>query len=202
VRLELTRRPFRGAIVKFTESSLPGAYVVDIDPIGDERGFFARTWCREEFQAFGLSGAIEQCSISLNRKRGTLRGMHYQTAPHDEVKLVRCTRGAIHDVILDLRVDSPTFCRWFAVELTGENGRTVYVPAGFAHGFQTLADESEVFYQISEPYRPEMARGVRWNDPTFQIEWPIPNPILSMRDRSFPDFSVSLEQIPICRKQS
>lgn len=187
--------------MKFTESFLPGAYVVDIDPIRDERGFFARTWCREEFQAFGLSSVVEQSSISFNKKRGTLRGMHYQAAPYEEVKLVRCTRGAIHDVILDLRADSPTFCRWFAVELTADNGRMVYMPAGFAHGFQALAEQSEVFYQISEPYRPETARGVRWNDPAFQIEWPIPNPILSVRDRGFPDFSVSLEQIPANKKE-
>jgi dTDP-4-dehydrorhamnose 3,5-epimerase len=187
--------------VKFTESSLPGAYVVDIEPIEDDRGFFARTWCREEFQAFGLSGVVKQNSISFNRKRGTLRGMHYQAAPHEEVKLVRCTRGAIHDVILDLRVESPTFCRSFAVELSADNGRMVYVPAGFAHGFQALADQSEVFYQISEPYRPGMGRGVRWNDPVFQIEWPIPNPILSARDRSFPDFSVSLDQVPANRNE-
>jgi dTDP-4-dehydrorhamnose 3,5-epimerase len=180
---------------------LPGAYVVDIDPVWDERGFFTRLWCRKEFQALGLSTDIDQCSISFSRKNGTLRGMHYQAAPLEEVKLVRCTRGAIHDVILDLRADSPTYCRWFAAELTADNGKMMYVPAGFAHGFQVLADQSEVFYQISEVYRPEMARGVRWNDPAFQIEWPIPNPILSARDRSFPDFSVSLEQIPANRKE-
>lgn len=167
---------------------------MDIDPIGDERGFFARTWCREEFRAFGLSSVVEQSSISFNQKRGTLRGMHYQAAPNEEVKLVRCTRGVIRDIIVDLRAASPTFCRWFAVDLTADNGRMVYVPAGFAHGFQALADQSEVFYQISEPYRLEMARGVRWNDPAFQIEWPISDPILSVRDRSFPDFAGKLER--------
>jgi dTDP-4-dehydrorhamnose 3,5-epimerase len=127
--------------------------------------------------------------------------MHFQAAPYNEVKLVRCTRGEIYDVILDLRTDSPTFCRRFAVELTEDNGKMLYIPAGFAHGFQTLADQSEVFYQISEAYRPEMARGVRWNDPAFQIEWPIANPILSVRDRGFPDFLASPEQVPASRQK-
>ena len=174
--------------MKFTETALPGAYILEIELLRDERGFFARTWCREEFQAIGLSTVVQQNSISFNQKRGTLRGMHYQAPPKEEVKLVRCTRGAIYDVILDLRTDSSTFCRWCALELTADNGKMVYVPAGFAHGFQTLADESEVSYQISEAFRPELARGVRWNDPAFQIEWPIPDPILSVRDRGFPDF--------------
>jgi dTDP-4-dehydrorhamnose 3,5-epimerase len=182
--------------VNFIPTALSGAYVVEMDPVADERGFFARLWCRKEFQVLGLSTAVEQTSISFNRKKGTLRGMHYQAAPREEVKLVRCTRGAIYDVILDLRTDSPTPCRWFAAELTADNGKMMYVPAGFAHGFQTLADQSEVFYQISEAYCPEMARGVRWNDPAFQIIWPIPNPILSMRDRGYPDFSAKLEQLP------
>jgi dTDP-4-dehydrorhamnose 3,5-epimerase len=185
--------------VKFTESPLSGAYVVETEPVGDTRGFFARVWCADEFRAFGLNTVIEQSSISFNRKTGTLRGMHYQAAPKEEVKLVRCTRGAIYDVILDLRAGSPTFGRWFAVELTADNGKTVYVPTGFAHGFQTLVDQSEVFYQISEKYRPEMARGVRWNDPAFQIEWPVRDPILSVRDRDFPDFSATLEQLPAGR---
>jgi dTDP-4-dehydrorhamnose 3,5-epimerase len=188
--------------VNFAESTLRGAYVIEIEPISDERGFFARTWCREEFQALGLSTHVEQNSISFNRKKGTLRGLHYQEAPNEEVKLVRCTRGAIYDVILDLRTDSTTFCRWFAVELSADNGKMLYVPTGFAHGFQTLTDKSEVFYQISEQYRPQMARGVRWNDPAFQIEWPIPNPILSVRDRGFLDFHASLEQIPASREES
>jgi dTDP-4-dehydrorhamnose 3,5-epimerase len=169
--------------------------VVEIEPIADERGFFARTWCRDEFQALGLSIVVEQNSISFNRKKGTLRGMHYQASPNEEVKLVRCTRGAIYDVILDLRPDSCTFCRWFAVELTADNAKAVYVPAGFAHGFQTLCDQSEVSYQISATYRPEMARGVRWDDPAFQIDWPIPSPILSARDHSFPDYSPGLKRI-------
>ena len=172
---------------------------MEIEPVADERGFFARLWCRREFQALGLNVVIEQSSMSFNRKRGTLRGMHYQAVPHEEVKLVRCTRGAIYDVILDLRADSRTYCRWFAAELTADNGKMMYVPARFAHGFQTLAEESEVFYQISEAYRPEVAGGVRWNDPAFQIEWPIANPILSRRDRSYPDFSAKAERLPASR---
>jgi dTDP-4-dehydrorhamnose 3,5-epimerase len=182
--------------VKFIPIPLPGAYIVEIEPIADERGFFARSWCRDEFRAAGLNSNVEQNSISFNRKRGTLRGVHYQAAPHEEVKLVRCTRGAIWDVVLDLRADSCTFRRWFAVELTADNGRMVYVPAGFAHGFQTLADEAEVFYQISEAYHPKLTRGVRWNDPAFQIEWPLPNPILSARDRDFLDFEACAECRP------
>jgi dTDP-4-dehydrorhamnose 3,5-epimerase len=191
-----------GALVKFTRCHVPGAYVVDLEPIEDERGFFARIWCRQEFQALGLTADFEQASISMNRMKGTLRGMHQQVAPYEEVKLVRCTRGAIYDVIVDLRVDSPSYCQWFAVELTADNRKMVYVPAGVAHGFQTLTDQSEVLYQISEGYRPELARGVRWNDPAFRIEWPIPNPIVSARDRNFSDFSPSLERVAVGKKES
>jgi dTDP-4-dehydrorhamnose 3,5-epimerase len=176
-----------------TRSPLLGAYVLETQPIVDERGSFARTWCREEFRALGLNTMVEQCSTSFNRTRGTLRGMHFQAIPHEEVKLVRCTRGAVYDVILDLRKDSATFGRWFAVELTADNGKMLYIPCGFAHGFQTLDDQSEVFYQISEKYHPEAARGVRWNDPVLGIKWPISNPNLSERDRDFPDFSIHLE---------
>ena len=182
--------------MKFIPSPLPGAYVVEIEPTSDARGSFSRIWCRKEFEAVGLNTVVEQSSISLNLEKGTLRGMHYQAAPYEEVKLVRCTRGVIHDVILDLRSDSPTFCRWFARELTPENGEMMYVPAGFAHGYQTLCDRSEVFYQISEAYRSDMARGVRWNDATFQIEWPISPPILSVRDRDFPDFLATMKTLP------
>jgi dTDP-4-dehydrorhamnose 3,5-epimerase len=174
--------------MKFIPMSLAGAYVVEMEPVADERGFFARFWCRDEFRAAGLNSNVEQSSISFNRKRGTLRGMHYQAAPHEEVKLVRCTRGAIWDVLLDLRTNSSTFRRWVAVELTANNGKMAYVPAGFAHGFQTLTDEAEVQYQISEAYHAELTRGVRWNDPAFGIEWPLPDPILSARDREFLDF--------------
>ena len=175
--------------MRFVETPLAGAYVVEIEPLEDERGFFARSWCREEFGARGLSAILAQCSISFSKARGTLRGMHYQASPFEEAKLVRCTAGAVYDVILDLRADSTTFKRWFAAELTTANRKMLYVPEGFAHGFQTLEDNSEVFYQISEFYRQGYARGVRWNDPAFGITWPAGEKIISERDRSFPDFT-------------
>jgi dTDP-4-dehydrorhamnose 3,5-epimerase len=178
--------------VKFIPTSLEGAFVVEMNPLTDERGFFARYWCRKEFEEAGLDVNIEQSSVSFNSKRGTLRGMHYQMAPHEEVKLVRCTRGSIWDVILDLRPDSRTFRQWFGAELTRDNLKLMYVPAGFAHGFQTLMDDTDVLYQISEPYHPELARGVRWNDPAFQIAWPVVNPIVSARDREFLDYPKEL----------
>ncbi len=164
--------------------------MVTPEPRRDERGFFARTWCREEFAAHGLNPNLVQCSISFNAKRGTLRGMHYQAMPHQEAKLVRCTRGAIYDVVLDLRPGSPTFGQWHAAELTADNRQMVYIPEGVAHGLQTLSDDTEVFYQISEFYHPESSRGVRWNDPAFGITWPISEPILSERDRGHSNFSV------------
>lgn len=173
--------------MKFIGLPLAGAYLIELQPIVDERGFFARTWCAQEFRRRELNPNLAQCSISLNTRRGTIRGMHYQEQPHAEAKLVRCCSGAVYDVIVDLRPSSPTYCQWFAVELTGVNRKMLYVPEGFAHGFQTLADNSEVFYQISEIYRPECARGVRWDDPSIGIEWPIRDPILSQRDRLFPD---------------
>lgn len=172
----------------FTETRLKGAYLIDIDRREDERGFFARTWCMEEFKQHGLNSRLAQCNISVNKKRGTLRGMHYQVAPFAEAKLVRCTKGAIYDVIIDLRPDSATFKEWFAVEINAENRRALYIPEGFAHGFQTLEDDSEVCYQMSEFYHPECARGVKWNDLAFGIEWVIPSPILSTRDRSYPNY--------------
>lgn len=172
--------------MKFVETALPGAYIIEMEPLRDERGFFARSFCREEFAAHGLNPDLVQCSVSFNDKRGTLRGMHWQAKPHEEAKLVRCTMGAIHDVILDLRPDSPAFRRWVAVELTAENRRALYIPEGCAHGFQTLADNTEVFYQMSEFYHPECARGVRWDDPAFGIEWPVADPIISARDRAYP----------------
>ena len=172
----------------FTETALAGAYVIEPERHADARGFFARVWCAREFAAHGLETQVSQCSISLNARRGTLRGMHYQTPPHEEVKLVRCTRGALYDVIIDLRPGSPTFTRHVAVELTAENRRMLYIPHGFAHGFQTLEDDTEVLYQMSEFYAPGAARGVRWNDATFGIAWPIANPILLERDGSYPDF--------------
>lgn len=159
--------------------------MIDLERQADDRGFFARTWCRREFEDHGLNSRLVQCSLSFNKRRGTLRGMHYQVEPHAEAKLVRCTRGAIYDVIIDLRPDSPTFTKWAAAELTAENMTMLYIPEGFAHGFQTLEDDSEVFYQMSEFYHPECARGVRWDDPAFGIVWPNKHPIMSLRDRTF-----------------
>ena len=175
--------------MKFSPTVLAGAYVIDIEPVPDERGFFARSWCHEEFSRHGLNPDLAQCSISFNKKRGTLRGMHYQAKPHEETKVVRCTRGAIYDVILDLRPESSTFRKWIAVELSADNRRMLYIPAGLAHGFQSLTDDTEVFYQISTPYHPESARGVRWNDPAFGIEWPVMERVISDKDRQYPDFA-------------
>jgi dTDP-4-dehydrorhamnose 3,5-epimerase len=172
----------------FTETKLQGAFIIDIDRIEDERGFFARTWCQREFEAHGLCTQLAQCNISFNKSKGTLRGMHYQAAPYAEAKLVRCTSGAIYDVIIDLRPDSPTFKRWVAVELTADNRRMLFIPEGFAHGFQTLANGTEVFYQMSQFYAPEYARGVRWDDPAFKVSWPAEKRIISERDQAFPDF--------------
>lgn len=168
--------------MKFTETKLKGAFIIDIEPREDERGFFARSWCEDEFKKHGLNPRLAQCNISFNKKKGTLRGMHYQVAPFAEAKLVRCTRGAIYDVIIDLRPDSPTFKRWVSVELAAENHRALYVPEDFAHGFQTLMDNTEVFYQMSEFYHPECARGVRWNDVAFEIVWPILDVVISEND--------------------
>lgn len=165
---------------------LDGSFVVEPELISDDRGFFARSFCQNEFRAHGLDPAAAQCNISFNSKRGTLRGLHFQAKPHEEAKLVRCTRGVIWDVIVDLREDSPTRHRWFSVELSADNHRALFVPAGFAHGFQTLVDDSEVLYLMSEFYHPESARGLRWDDPAFGISWPCPDPVLSPRDRSYP----------------
>ena len=174
----------------FRETKLKGAFIIEPERLEDERGLFARTFCEEEFKAHGLNSRVVQCNISFNKKKGTLRGMHYQVAPHEEAKLVRCTRGAIYDVIVDLRPDSPTFKQWVAVELTADNHRMLYIPEGFAHGFQTLEDNTEVFYQMSELYHPESARGVRWDDPVFGIEWPkIHHRIVSEIDQRYADFS-------------
>lgn len=173
----------------FEETALRGAYLISLEPIADERGFFARSWCREEFRARGLNPDLVQCNISFNRRKGTLRGMHYQAEPNAEAKLVRCTRGAFYDVIIDLRRSSPTFRHWLAVELTSENRRMLYIPEGFAHGFQTLADETEVLYQMSTFFVPDAARGVRWDDPAFGIQWPEADRIMSAKDRNYPDFS-------------
>ena len=173
----------------FQPLEVSGAFLIEPEPIPDERGFFARLWCQRELEERGLVGRIAQCSQSFNTRRGTLRGLHYQLAPHAEVKVVRCTRGAIYDVILDLRPASPTFKKHSAVTLTAENRRMAYVPEGCAHGFQTLEDGTEVFYLISEFFQPDHARGVRWNDPAFGIPWPPGDKILNDRDRGYPDFS-------------
>lgn len=174
--------------MKFIKIPLEGAYLVEIDLYVDERGFFARTWCRDEALLRGLNPNVVQCNISMNNKRGTLRGLHYQDEPFPETKLVRCSAGGIYDVIVDLRPTSATHAKWFGAELTAENHKMLYVPEGFAHGFQTLTDKTEVVYQMSEPYRPECSRGVRFNDPRFDIEWPISDPVTSARDLSFPDY--------------
>lgn len=169
-------------------TKLAGAVIVEPEPIADERGFFARMFSRAEFAEAGLDDNVAQCSISFNAAAGTLRGLHYQAAPHAESKLVRCTQGVIYDVIVDLRPESPTFCDWVAIELSAANRLGLYVPKGVAHGFQTLAPESEVHYQISESYEPKAAMGVRWDDSRFGIEWPPAQRIISARDRAYPDF--------------
>jgi len=175
--------------MQFTETQLPGVFVIELDRHEDERGWFARMWCREEFAQHGLPLEFAQSSISHNAQRGTLRGMHFQTAPHAEAKLIRCVAGAVHDVALDLRPDSPTFKQSFATGLSAENGRALFLPEGIAHGFQTLADNSALHYQMTSPYVAEAATGVRWNDPVFDLEWPVAEPILSERDQAWPDFS-------------
>lgn len=173
----------------FSETPLSGAWVIDIEPLEDERGFFARTFCREEFETHGLDPTVVQSSVSFNQQERTLRGMHYQAPPHEEIKVVRCTAGAVFDVIIDLRPHSPTFTQWHAVTLSAENRTMLYIPGGFAHGFLTLEDHTEVLYQMSEFYYPDSARGVRWNDPTFAVEWPAEPRLISNRDRGYPDFA-------------
>lgn len=177
--------------MRFLETTLRGAFVIEPEPSGDARGFFARTFCRREFENHGLNPDVCQTSVSYNRRRGTLRGMHYQMPPYAECKLVRCNRGSIYDVIIDLRRGSPTFGRWVGYELSAANRRMLYIPEGFAHGFETLDDESEVSYQMSEFYAPDSQRGVRWDDPAFAIRWPMGPVVISERDRSYPDFDES-----------
>ncbi len=169
----------------FRETILKGAFIIEPERIEDDRGFFARTWCAEEFSKHGLNPRILQCSVSYNSKKGTLRGMHYQVPPHEEVKLVRCTRGAIFDVVIDLRPDSSTYTKHTSVVLTEANGLLLYIPGGLAHGYQTLEDDSEVFYQISETFHAESARGVRWDDPCFGIPWPDADRIILPRDKQY-----------------
>jgi dTDP-4-dehydrorhamnose 3,5-epimerase len=172
----------------FKDTGIDGVWVIEPERHEDERGFFARTWDPDEFAERGLNPELAQCSISFNRARGTLRGLHYQAPPHEEAKLVRCTAGSIFDVAVDLRPDSSTFRDWFGVELSAENRRSLYVPEGCAHGFLTLADDCEVHYQISQAYVPEAGRGVRWNDPLFAIRWPGEVVVITERDGSYPDF--------------
>jgi dTDP-4-dehydrorhamnose 3,5-epimerase len=173
--------------VIFKETQLPGAYVIEIEKLADERGFFARSWCQREFETHGVNPRLAQCNISFNTAKGTLRGMHYQVAPFEEAKLVRCTRGALYDVIIDLRAWSKTRGEHFGIELTGDNRTMLYIPEGFAHGFLTLEDNTEIFYQMSEFYAPDSARGFRWNDPAFAISWPAEVTVISARDNSYPD---------------
>jgi dTDP-4-dehydrorhamnose 3,5-epimerase len=172
--------------MRFTETRLRGAFVIDPDRHPDERGHFARTYCEREFSTRGLNTRWVHGGLSYNRTKGTLRGLHWQVAPHEEVKLVRCARGSVHDVIVDLRPGSETLRGWIGVELSAENGRLLYVPKGFAHGFVTLADDTEVTYRISEYYHPESARGVRWDDPTLGIAWPLRPAVISARDSGLP----------------
>lgn len=172
----------------FTETKLRGAFLIELEKHADQRGFFARAFCRQEFEDHGLNSQVDQCNVSFNKCKGTLRGMHYQAAPFAEAKLVRCTSGSIYDVIIDLRPSSPTFKRCFAVELSAANRKILYVPEEFAHGFQTLEDNTEVFYQMSQSYSAEHARGVRWNDPAFGIGWPADERTINGRDQNYPDF--------------
>ncbi len=174
--------------MRFIANELEGSYIIELEPVTDERGFFARTFCAKEFKEMDLASHFVQCNIAWSKAKGTLRGMHYQIAPHADVKIVRCTCGAIYDVIIDFRPHSPTYCKWASVELTPASKTMLYVPDGFAHGYQTLEQDTEVSYWMSNFYNPSAQRGVRWNDPAFSIQWPLPNPILSENDRSYPDF--------------
>jgi dTDP-4-dehydrorhamnose 3,5-epimerase len=181
----------------FTETKLKGVYLIEMEPREDERGFFARIFCREEFESHNLNPHVAQCNLSYNRKKGTLRGMHYQVAPREEAKVVICISGAIYDVVIDLRQNSRTYCDWLACELTARGRRQMlYIPEGFANGFQTLEENSEVFYQMSELYVPEYARGIRWDDPAFGIRWPEGQRIISERDRNHPDFERKTKSPP------
>ena len=174
--------------MRFTEAAVKGAYIIDLDPRRDHRGFFARSWCQREFEAHGLNPRVVQVNLAFTPRKGGVRGLHYQLAPHQEAKTVRCTRGAISDVAVDLRPDSPTYKQWVAVELTEDNYRMLYVPEGCAHGYQTLMDNTEICYQASEFYAPDYARGVRYDDPAFGIEWLLPVTSISDADHAWPDF--------------
>jgi dTDP-4-dehydrorhamnose 3,5-epimerase len=176
--------------MRFVPTAIHGAWLIEQERHADDRGFFARTWCAEELADRGLEARLAQCSVSFNHRRWTLRGLHYQAPPFAEAKIVRCSRGALYDVAVDLRPDSATFRRWIGVELTAESGRALYVPRGFAHGFLTLADATEVSYQISAPYRPDAARGLRYDDPFFGVIWPGPVEVIAARDRDYPDTTI------------
>jgi dTDP-4-dehydrorhamnose 3,5-epimerase len=178
----------------FTETTLPGAYLIDMQPLEDARGFFARAWCQREFEARGLAARMVQANISFNHHKGTLRGMHYQLAPYSEVKIIRCIRGAIYDVIIDLRPDSPTYLQWLGVELTPDTHRMLYVPENFAHGFQTTADATEVSYQVSQFYTPAAEQGLCWNDPAVGIKWPLAVSVMSEKDQSWAPFVASRQE--------
>ena len=173
--------------MKFIKSSFDSVYLIELESIEDDRGFFARSFCQKEFMEYNLNPQIVQCNISYNKK-DVLRGMHFQIKPYEETKLVRCIRGKIYDVVIDLRPESSTYCLWEGFELSAKNRKILYVPKGFAHGFQSLEDDTEVFYQLSEFYYPEYASGVRWDDAVFGIKWPITNPILSKKDQNCPDY--------------
>ena len=179
----------------FTPTKLQGAYILEVKKIEDERGFFGRSWCKRELEAQGLNADVVQANVSYNKVKGTLRGMHFQKAPHQETKLVRCTRGAIYDVIIDLRPDSPTYKQWIGVELTESNYRMLFVPEDFAHGFITLEDNTEVTYQVTQYYTPGAEGGIRWNDPAFNIEWPIEPVVVSGKDQAHSDFAETLLKV-------
>jgi dTDP-4-dehydrorhamnose 3,5-epimerase len=170
----------------FQQTDLSGVFIIEPELIGDERGFFACAWIASEFEQHGLNVNFRQSNIAFNALRGTIRGMHFQRHPYEEAKLTRCTRGKIYDVAIDLRPDSPTRYRWVGAELTSDNHRMLYVPEGFAHGYQTFTDDAEMFYQVSEYYHPECAEGVRWNDPAFDIRWPLPVSVITERDANYP----------------
>jgi dTDP-4-dehydrorhamnose 3,5-epimerase len=174
--------------VKFHKTELDGAYIIELEKIQDNRGFFARTWCQKELDEHGLAAKVAQANVSYNATAGTLRGMHYQVAPYEETKLIRCTRGSLYDVIVDLRPDSPTYKKWLGVELTADNYKMLYVPAQFAHGFITLEDNTEAIYFVSEFYTPGAEGGLRWNDPAFAIDWPREPAVISDKDANWPDY--------------
>ena len=172
----------------FTATALPEVYLIDIEPIEDQRGFFARTWCQEEFRDYGLDANLTQCNIAFNTHKGTLRGMHFQKDPHAEVKIVRCSRGSAYDVLVDLRSQSPTYKQWLAIEISMFNRRSIYIPQGVAHGYLTLENDTELHYQMSSAYVPEASSGIRWDDPVFAIDWPFTPCVISDKDNSYPDY--------------